>query len=115
MQRSKSKHKYVPLVNCLELSCRITKYIISASLSISIVRGTLMLRTCRLAHLSVGLSVRKVYCGKTTNWIRMLFGMVSGVGQGMGVLDGVVIVKGEGAVFGVNLGRRIVTNGTFVA
>jgi len=34
--------------------------------------------------LSVGLCVcvcvRKVYCGKTANWIRMLFGMVSGVG-----------------------------------
>jgi len=30
----------------------------------------------------------------------------------MGVLDGVVIVEGEGemAVFGVNLGRAIVTN-----
>ena len=41
----------------------------------------------------------------------MPFGMVSGVGRGMGVLDGVVIVKGEGAVFGVNLGRPIVTNG----
>jgi len=37
---------------------------------------------------SVGLSVRKVYCGNTAEWIRMPFGMVSGVGQGMGVLDG---------------------------
>ena len=51
-----------------------------------------MLRTCRLTHLSVcvcvGLSVRKVYCGKTAEWIRMPFGMVSGVGTlmyGMGV------------------------------
>jgi len=43
------------------------------SLSISIVSGALMLRTCRLAHLSVcdvscrsvSLSVWKVYCGKT--------------------------------------------------
>jgi len=33
----------------------------------------------------------------------------------MGVLDGVVIVEGKGAVFGVNLGRPIVTNGHFVA
>jgi len=32
----------------------------------------------------------------------------------MGVLDGVVIVKGEGAVLGVNLGHPIVTNGDFV-
>ena len=42
--------------------------------------------------LSVGLSVcvyvRKVYCGKTVDWIRMPFGMVSGVGRGMDVLDG---------------------------
>ena len=32
-------------------------------------------------------SVRKVYCGKMADWIRMPFGMVSGIGQGMGVLD----------------------------
>ena len=31
-------------------------------------------------------SVWKVYCGKTADWIRMPFGMVSGVGWGMGVL-----------------------------
>jgi len=43
----------------------------------------------------------------------MLFGMVSGVGQGMGVLNGVVIVEGEGAVLRLNLGRPIVTNGDF--
>jgi len=36
---------------------------------------------------------------------------VSGVTQMMGVLDGVVIVEGEGAVLGVNLGRPTVTNG----
>ena len=77
-----------------------------------------MLRTCRLAHLSVSvsvslsfslslcacvcvgwsvcLSVRKVYSGKTAEWIQMPFGMVSAVGQRMGVLDGVVIIKGKG-------------------
>ena len=38
--------------------------------------------------LSVGLSVRKVFCGKMAEWIWMLFGTVSGVGRGMGVLDG---------------------------
>ena len=44
----------------------------------------------------------------------MPFGMVSGVGRGMCVLDGVVIVEGEGRdCFGVNLGRPIVTNGDF--
>jgi len=36
----------------------------------------------------------------------MLFGMVSGVGRGMGVLDGVVVGEGKGAVFGVNLGQQ---------
>jgi len=36
---------------------------------------------------SVGLSVRKLYWGKTVEWIQMPLGMVSGVGRGMGVLD----------------------------
>jgi len=44
-----------------------------------------------------------------------IWGSASGVGQGMGILDGVVIVKGEEAVFGVNLGRPVVTYGDFVA
>jgi len=44
----------------------------------------------------------------------MPFGMVSGVGRMMGVLNGVVIVEGEGTVLGVNLGRPTVTNGDFV-
>jgi len=62
-----------------------------------------MFRTCHLAHLlvcmcvsvsiclSVGRSVGKVYCGKTADWICMLFGMVRGVGHGMGVVDGVLL------------------------
>jgi len=37
---------------------------------------------------SVGLSVCRVYCGKTADWIWMLFGVVSGVGPVMGALDG---------------------------
>jgi len=28
-----------------------------------------------------------MYCGKTADWMRMPFGVVSGVGIGMGVLD----------------------------
>jgi len=47
-----------------------------------------MLRSFRLDHLSVGLSVRRVYCGKTAEWIWMLFGMVNGICGGMGILDG---------------------------
>ena len=41
--------------------------------------------------------------------------MVSEVVRGMGVLDGVVIIKWEGAVLGVNLRHPIVINGDFVA
>jgi len=74
-----------------------------------------MFRTCRLVHLSDYLSVCKVYCGKAAEWIRMSLGMVSGVSREMGVLDGVVIVKGEGAVLGVNLGHPIVISGVFIA
>ena len=44
----------------------------------------------------------------------MPFEMVSGVGRGMAVLDGMVIVEGRGSL-GVNLGRPIITNGHFVA
>jgi len=51
----------------------------------------------------------KVHCGKTADWIRMPFGVV----RGMGVLDGVVIVREEATVFEVNLGRPIVTSGAF--
>jgi len=45
----------------------------------------------------------------------MPFGVMNGVGLGMGVLDGVMIVEGEGAVLRVNLGRPIVTNGAFAS
>jgi len=63
-----------------------------------------MLRNIRLDQLSVCLSVRKVYCDKMADWIRMPSGVMSGVGRGISVLDGVVIVEREGALFGVNLG-----------
>jgi len=43
---------------------------------------------------SVGLCVRKVYCSKMAEWIQMLFGVVSGVGRGTGVLDWVEIIEG---------------------
>jgi len=76
--------------------------------SLTIKHKRLMESSCHLSHLSVCWPVCwfvyqsgwKVYCGKTANWIQMLFGMVSGVGRGMGVLDGAVIIKGEGAVLG---------------
>jgi len=45
----------------------------------------------------------------------MLFGVVSGVGLGMGVLDFGRDRRREGVVLRVNLGHPIVTNGAFVA
>ena len=58
-------------------------------------------------------SVQNVYCGKMAKRIQMPFGVVSGVGQWMGILDRVVIVKGEGAVLGVNVGHPTETNRDF--
>ena len=70
--------------------------------------------------LSVDRSVCQSVClesvlWQTADWIRMLFGMVSGVGREIGVLDGVVIVEGEWAVLLVDLGCPIETNGDSVA
>jgi len=53
---------------------------------------------------SVGLSVRKVYCGKTAHWIWMPFGVGSGVGREMRVLDGGGYRRREGRILGVNVG-----------
>jgi len=44
----------------------------------------------------------------------MPFTVMSGVGRVMGVLDKAVIVEGEGAVLGVNLGRPTGTSGTLL-
>jgi len=41
-----------------------------------------------------------VHCGKTADSIRMPFGMVSEVGRGMGVLDGVHVPQGRGGFMG---------------
>jgi len=45
------------------------------------------------------------------DWTWMPFEAVSGVGRGMGVLDGMEMVEGEWAVWGVNVRHPIVTNG----
>jgi len=64
----------------------------------------------------VGLSVcLESVLWQKVDWIRMPFVVVSGVSQGMGVLDGVVIIKGEGAVLEENMGHPTVTNRDFVA
>ena len=72
-------------------------------------------RSAHVTGLSPSLSVRKVYCCKTADCIRMLFGMVSEVGRGMGVLDGGGDCRREGTVLVVNFGRLVVTNGDFDA
>ena len=48
--------------------------------------------------MSVRLSIQRVYYGKTAEGIRMPFELLSVVGQGMGVLHGVLIVEGERSV-----------------
>jgi len=45
----------------------------------------------------------------------MPFGVVSGVGRAMGVLDWGGDRRREGTVLGVNVGHPIVTNGDLVA
>jgi len=55
----------------------------------------------------------EVYCGKTADRIRMPFGMMSGIGRGMGVFDGDGYRRRRRGRFGVNLGRRIVIMGAF--
>jgi len=44
-------------------------------------------------------SVWKVCCGKMAEWIQMLLGVVSGVGWGMGILDGNPHASRERCVF----------------
>jgi len=82
-------------------------------------RKRVLVQTCRQSHLSVGRSVcRPVSLGCTVE--KRLIGSEcrlgwSKVGRWMGVLDGVEIVKGNGAVLGVNMEHPILTNGGFVA
>jgi len=60
---------------------------ISGYYSYRVVVNSLCRSVCYSVCLSVCRSVWKEYCGKTTNWIRMTFGIVSGVDRGMGALD----------------------------
>jgi len=48
----------------------------------SIERKRVLVQACRLAHLSVCLSVRWVNCGNTADWIWMLFGLMMGPVEG---------------------------------
>jgi len=83
------------------------------SLSISIVSGLQnMVQNIRLDRLSVCVSSKCIVakrliesgCRLGGEWRRSRYG----------VLDGLMIVEGEGAVLGVNLEHPIVTNGAFV-
>ena len=53
-----------------------------------------------LLTMSSHLRSADVDCGNTADWIWIPFGVVSGVGLGMGVLNFVVIVEGQGAAWG---------------
>jgi len=84
--------------------------IISASLPIKAEQSALVIDLSPVLCLSA-----HRYCGKMAHWIRMPFGVVSGVGLGICVLDfGGDCRSGRGSL-GVNLWRPIVTNGDFVA
>jgi len=82
------QHLVIPLtsVACCIIISRVAHYQASVSglCDRTLPGPSLGLSVCR----SVCLSVRKVYCGKTVEWIQMPFRMVSAVGRGMGVLDG---------------------------
>jgi len=69
---------------------------------------------CSSVCLSVGPSVRKVYCGKIVEQIRKPFGMVSGVGRGMGVLDGGHDCQGGMGSFGGEFGTSHCNQRDFV-
>jgi len=110
-------------LNFFFASVRRLSNIFGTSLSSASTHGSLQVsRLDHLSHLSVCQSVCQSVClsvclyyGKTSERIQMPFGMVSGVGRGVGVLDGVVIVEGERAVSGVSLGRTFITIGDFDA
>ena len=76
----------------------------SANVIISRVAQRVLVQTCRQSHVwvcrSVGLSVRRLYCGKTADWIWMSFRVVIAVGRRMGVLVGVEIVERKGTFGG---------------
>ena len=81
--------------NCSAVIC-----IISASLTINIIERKRSWN--RPVAYSVCLVLRSRECtGRTTDWIRMPFGVVSGVSREIDVLDGVHVPRVEGEVLGV--------------
>ena len=87
-QNSKSRKTVVCVCVGLELLVELINaarsLICSASLSISIASGALMLLNIHVPHLSD----RTCELWQMADWIRMPFGVVSGVGPGIHVLDG---------------------------
>jgi len=69
-------HRYAPVelpsAEAYRFAARYLAF--SASVTINIIGRKLSFLTDLSSIPSVGLSVRKVYCGKTADWIRMPFG-----------------------------------------
>jgi len=84
--------------------------VVSASLAIKAEHSAIVIDLSSVPCLST-----HRYYGKRADGIQMLFGVVSGVGFGMGVLDFGGDRRRESGSLGVNLRRPIVTNGEFVA
>jgi len=86
----------------------IAVYVVSISAYVSDLLPSPSLGLC------VGLSVWKVYCGKMAHWIQMPFVMVSGVGRGMGVLNGVGYHRIGRGSFGVEFWAPLYPKGNLL-
>jgi len=72
---------------------RIVQLLARSSLSIQVLQQSVSSIGIELSPIpcvgrSVCRSVRKVYCDKTADWIPIPFGVVSGIGRVIGILDG---------------------------
>ena len=56
-----------------------------------------------------------MHCGKTADWIQILFGIIGRTGPGMRQVVGFGDRSTGRGTSGVNLGRAIVSNGDFTA
>jgi len=80
---------------CRLLRFRYIKFLIIRPIAFSIEHKWVLEQTCCLSYLLI-CPVGEM--SKTAHWIWMPFGVVNRVSRGMGVLEGVEIVEGEGAV-----------------
>jgi len=118
--KGKTNHALTEVLSCdlwhTDVICFLKEFLLAASLYRAYVdfhtdllpnANPMCWSVCR----SVGWSVRRVYCGKTADWIWMPFRVMSGVSRGMGVLDRDGDRQRVRCSFGVNVGHPIVTNG----